>query len=530
MAIELFVLGHPRVEVDGRDLPSFQRQKLRLALLTFTAVEREASREQLVGVFWPDRPQDAARHALSQTLYEIRQELPDDPFIVDGDRIRTSDRVGVDAAALEAALAADDAATACTLYRGPFLEGAYLWRTREWEAWVDMQRARMVRLHRKARRLLLAARDAEGRLADALVTAREWVALDVDEDEAHHHLIDLLARNGRRTAALEHYESYARRLREEQDVEPLDETRVLVERIRSGGGSTEAAASRAFPIPAGASDAAAEPNDDLGPGVELIRLIGEGSVARVYLARETALRRLVALKILDPEVASDRTTRMRFAREAESAARILHPNVVPVHSIGESTTGRPFITMPYVKGGSLAERLAAWGPLEIAEAREFVCQVAAGLAAAHRLGIIHRDVRAANVLFDQDSNRCMLCDFGLAAVLEEISQSSIRLTRTGEWIGNPSCMSPEQLLGQPVGPKTDVYGLGGLAFELLAGRGPFDATTPAQVTLAHVRTPPRRITEFRDDVPDALVDLIDRCLAKRPEHRPGVNEILSELA
>jgi DNA-binding SARP family transcriptional activator len=558
MATQLFTLGLPRVEAGGNELASFQRHKLRLALLSFVGIERAVSRERTVGVFWPDRSPDAARHALSQALYEIRQDLSEDPFAAEGDRIQVSGDLWVDAAAFEAAVEGKVSDDACALYRGAFLEGVYLWRTREWEQWVDVQRARLGRLHRRARRMQLEELDATGGVEHALAAARSWAELEPLDDEAQHRVIELLVRTGQRTEALRHYDVYAQRLLEELEVEPLDETKELIELLRAGTSHGPVDADRRTAAPGKAtvkpgsatlpSDVSERPIDaagqlghsdhwphpglreDVGPQWEVVRLVGEGGMAAVYAVREVSLGRLVALKVLADDLVGQETARRRFEREAEAAARIHHPNVLAVYGVGHTRSGRPYIVMPYVKGGSLADRLQAWGPLDVDEALAMVSEIASGLAAAHRLGIVHRDVRPANVLYQQDSGRCLLCDFGIAAVLDELMPNALRLTRTGERIGNPACVSPEQLLGMPVTAKADVYALGTLAFELLTGRSPLDARTPAELIVAHARAEPQRVNRFRPDVPDAVVDLIDRCLAKRPEHRPGIDEILAAIS
>jgi serine/threonine-protein kinase len=401
-------------------------------------------------------------------------------------------------------------------------------------------------LHRKARKTLAARLSGDD--AALLAMAREWVDIDPLDDDANLALVDGLVRSGRRTEALRLYDRYAERLRRELDVEPLDELRELVERVRTGdhpalqapGSASSDPGQDGGPAPESGSEAepaapasgAIDPADGavLHPTLDVIRLIGRGAVGSVYLAREIELRRLVAVKVLSAELATDPTARRRFERDAEAAARIHHPNVVPVYRIGRTSSGAPFIAMPWVNGGSLAARLAAWGPFELDDALRATADVAAGVMAAHRIHIIHRDVRPANVLYEQETGRNLLCDFGIATVVDEVAGGWERLTRTGEWIGNPSCISPEQLLGQPVSEKTDVYGLGTLAYELLAGRGPFDATHPAEFAVAHVRTPPHRLDDFATGVPDRIVALIHRCLAKRPEHRPGLDEVVSAVS
>lgn len=543
--VRLHTLPQLRVEVDGVEVASFQRQKLCAALLTFIAVERSVTRARAIGTFWPDRRDESARHALSQTLYEIRQDLPTDPFVAKGDRIRSCDALWVDIVALEAALEAGDAREACRLCRGPFLSNTWLWRTNEWDQWVHVQQVRVAKLNRTARRQLMAELSAPDRVTEALAAARDWVESDPTDDEANHLLIELLGLTGQRTEALRHYDAYARLVRHELEVEPLDDTQNLVEAIRTGrletrtqplhspGPEPAVPTPGTAPPPPAAADARSPDADpvvtELAGHVEVVRLIGTGSVARVYIAREKALGRLVAVKVLSEELARDRTARLRFEREARAAARIHHPNVVPVYWVAQTTSGRPFIAMPYIRGGSLADRISVWGRLDLDEARNVIRQVATALAEAHRLGVVHRDVRPANVLYEQEAARCMLCDFGLATILDEVATSFVRLTKTGEITGNPSCISPEQLLGHPVSEKTDIYGLGCLAFEVLTGRAPFDVESAAGFTTAHVRERPHRTSDFRDDVPPALDDLIDRCLAKRPELRPGVAEVIAGL-
>jgi eukaryotic-like serine/threonine-protein kinase len=252
-------------------------------------------------------------------------------------------------------------------------------------------------------------------------------------------------------------------------------------------------------------------------------------MARVYLAREPVLGRLVAIKVLTERYAGDRTAQLRFEREARAAARIQHPFVATVFRVGRLGNGLPYLVMPYVSGGSLEDRLAASGRLPLPVARRYVGQVAAGLAAAHRLGIVHRDVRPANLLHDREADRVLLADFGVAAVLETGSEQALRLTRPGERLGSPAYASPEQLRGDPVTERADVYSLGVVAFELLTGRLPFDAANALQMTAAHVRLAPHRVSHYVPDVDPALDDLVGHCLNKRPEQRPFAADVADAL-
>ncbi|HEX9887186.1 MAG TPA: serine/threonine-protein kinase [Longimicrobiales bacterium] len=275
--------------------------------------------------------------------------------------------------------------------------------------------------------------------------------------------------------------------------------------------------------------AAQETIPDLPEGLEGIRALGEGSMARVFLARQTDLGRLVAVKILRPELAVDEVARKRFEREARSAASLSHPNVVPVYRFGRLEGGAPFLVMAHIKGRTLADRIAAEGRLSEEDARRVIAEVASALSSAHRNGFVHRDVRPGNVLFDDESGRAMLSDFGIAGVLDEESAESGRLTQTGQVLGNPRYASPEQLAGHTVTAQADVYSLAVTAYETLTGEGPFDASGRREWTTAHLREEPRDLRDLLPGVDPSLADLLKRCLAKEPAHRPTVDDVVKRL-
>lgn len=277
-------------------------------------------------------------------------------------------------------------------------------------------------------------------------------------------------------------------------------------------------------------DSGSDLRDELEPDVQIVRPLGRSPVASVYLGREAALRRLVAVKVLAPELAEDPTARLRFEREAQAAAAISHPNVVEVHRVGRLADATPYLVMQYVKGTSLADRLAAEGALSVDETRRLLAQVASALAAAHKQGIVHRDVRPGNILYEEETGRVLLTDFGIAAVLVTGDREPLpRLTRTGEMIGDPSYMSPEQLGGLGATERSDVYNLGLVAFELLTGRSPYEASSPGEFAAAHQHDTPLRVADLRPDVDAGLDALLARCLAKKPEHRPSASSFLSRL-
>jgi serine/threonine protein kinase len=270
--------------------------------------------------------------------------------------------------------------------------------------------------------------------------------------------------------------------------------------------------------------------EELKPELEVVKRLGRGSMSNVYLGREVQLKRLVAIKVLSPRLARDQQARLRFEREAQSVASLTHPNIVGIHRVGRLSNDLPFIVMQYVQGRTVEDLLKARGPMDIEEARRVLSEVASAVAAAHQRGIVHRDIRPGNVLYEEGSGRALLTDFGIAAILAsgEGGQSA-RLTKTGELVGNPAYMSPEQLLGEDLSERSDVYALGLLGYELLTGRSAFDASSRREMITAHIQQEPRKLSELRPEVGADLEELLARCLAKEPEHRPNAGDIADRL-
>jgi hypothetical protein len=265
----------------------------------------------------------------------------------------------------------------------------------------------------------------------------------------------------------------------------------------------------------------------LEPSFVLVRRIGAGGMGIVFLARDPALKRLVAVKVMAPDRAVDDEARARFQREAEAVAKIAHPNVVAIYSVGELANGIPYLVMQYVEGRSMAERLKEEGPLEVPEAKAIIGQVASALGAAHAKGVIHRDIKAANILWDDASGRALVSDFGIASLVERESEGDpMQLTQTGVAVGTPQFMSPEQLLAERVSEKTDVYSLGLLSYELLAREGPFPhMSSPNQLIVAHLRDAPRPISALRADIDPGFEALLGSCLEKDPHARPDAADV-----
>jgi eukaryotic-like serine/threonine-protein kinase len=269
---------------------------------------------------------------------------------------------------------------------------------------------------------------------------------------------------------------------------------------------------------------------ELSPDLEIIRRVGRGSHATVYLAREPALKRLVAVKVLRPDLAGDLVLPRRFEREAQSAASIAHPNVTPIYRVGRLHSGVPYIVMEYIDGRTLADTLAAGGPLPLEKAHTVLASIASALAAAHAHGIVHRDVRPGNVFVEASTGRAVLADFGIAGLVESGDSTSTRLTAVGHRLGDMRYLSPEQVNGEPATVQSDVYSFGILAYETLTGRGPYEASNAQQIMVAHVRQEPRPLADLRPDIDPGMAAIIQRCLNKDPNHRPRSEELAAQLA
>lgn len=256
----------------------------------------------------------------------------------------------------------------------------------------------------------------------------------------------------------------------------------------------------------------------------LLREIGRGGMGVVYLAEDAQLHRRVAIKTLPPHLAADAAVRERFLREARTAAALSHPNIVPIYSAAERDAV-VYFTMGFVDGESVAERLHRHGPLAVPSALAITRQLAMALDAAHAQGVVHRDIKAENVLLD-GSGRALVTDFGIARLSE-----AQPLTATGTVLGTVQYMSPEQVTGEALDGRSDLYALGVLLFHMLTGRFPFERPSASAVLVAHVNSAPPRLHEFLPDAPDALDALVAALLEKRAGDRvPSARVLLERLA
>ncbi len=241
--------------------------------------------------------------------------------------------------------------------------------------------------------------------------------------------------------------------------------------------------------------------------------LGAGGFAVVYLVRDVPLKRKLAVKVLSPDVIASHSVLERFQREAETIAQLSHPHIVPLHFAGHRAD-LVYLAMQAVDGGNLSDRLVRDKRFSIGEAARIFAEVASALSHAHKRGVVHRDIKPENVLMDNESGRSMVTDFGIAQTIGDPS-----LTATGMMVGTPKYLSPEQVAGDRVDHRADVYALGLMAYEMLTGEAAFSGPTPTAAMLKRLAGPPEPVRALRPEVPSGLADLVSACLEPDPAQR-----------
>ena len=267
------------------------------------------------------------------------------------------------------------------------------------------------------------------------------------------------------------------------------------------------------------------PSDELGTHVatvlsanyELENEIGRGGMGIVYCARDKRLKREIAVKVLPPELSFRADIRQRFLREAETAAQLNHPNIVPIYTV-EERDNLVYFVMAYIKGDNLGQQLQQHGPMPPVEVRRILREVADALSYAHHRNVIHRDIKPDNIILDEETGRAMVTDFGIARALTDSGDS--RLTATGMAIGTPAYMSPEQSAGdQAIDGRSDLYSLGVVGYQMLCGQPPFVASNTPSMLVKHLSERPIPVDERWPDLPPDLARAVMICLEKDPADR-----------
>jgi serine/threonine protein kinase/DNA-binding SARP family transcriptional activator/tetratricopeptide (TPR) repeat protein len=498
-----------------------------LAFLTLGARRGFQRRDSLIGMFWAELDQARARSAVRQSLYRLRLFLGEGVVVTRGD-----DEVSVsetefrsDVEAFEGALDDGDRAAALSVYRGDLLEGFYVPDAPEFERWIDTRRKQLRQLASTAAWELA---DQEARLKHTGAAghwgrhARSLAPLD---ERMLQRVIKLLDQLGDRAGAVREYETFARRLADELDLEPSPETEALVEGVRA---RSDAVRPPSLASPPGSAERPGEalmrppqsvtPEPTIAAGLadryRLVKEIGTGGMATVYLARDLRHERDVAVKLMRSDLAVHMGLE-RFLHEIQIAANLTHPHIVPLYDSG-TVDGRPYYVMPYIKGESLRDRLEREGQLALGDALAIARDVGEALAHAHDHGIVHRDIKPENILLS--GGHALVADFGIARAASIAREA--RLTMAGMAMGTPLYMSPEQSVGSgEVDGRSDVYSLACVLYEMLGGEPPFVGSTAEGIARQHVHSVPRPITDLRATVPEKLALAVAQALAKTAADR-----------
>ncbi|MCI0633644.1 MAG: protein kinase [Actinobacteria bacterium] len=519
------ILGALEVSTaEGRLTLGGPKQRLVLAHLIVRA-NAVVPADVLIDEVWGEEPPDTGRSTLQSYVSHLRQLL--------GERLegRTPGYVlhihpgELDAESFEArvneakASMASDPAKAAAV----FADALELWRGPAFADLADEpslrgEIARLDELRLAATEHRVAAELAMGRHSTVVSELEALTVRYPLRERLWAHLMLALYRSGRQAQALSTYERARQVLASELGADPSPELQQLHRQVLSQDPELKG------PLTPASTPTPRPSTEDLEPGAgfaayRIEKIIGRGGMGVVYLAEHEGLRRKVALKLLATPLAKDHLFRERFVRESRLAASIDHPNVIPIYEAGEAD-GRLYIAMRYVEGTDLVTLLREKGALDNAQASRIVGQVAAALDAAHEQGLVHRDVKPANILIARQrgteaGTHAYLTDFGLT----KRSASDSGVTGTGQFVGTLDYAAPEQFRGEAADARTDVYSLGCVFFECLSGRPPFRAENAAALMFAHLMEEPPALTAVRPDLPKDIDEVAATAMAKDPEDR-----------
>ena len=522
--MEFRILGPLEVSVgDSVLLLGGPKQRALLAHLILRA-NRVVPADVLIDELWGEEPPETARATLQTYVYRLRKLLGDEriegrsggyvllarPEDIDASRFEDMVKEAKVSISTDPVGAAVNLAKALDLWRGPALADLAE------EASLRGEIVRLEELRLAATEHRISVELAMGRHTTVISELELLTSRHPMRERLWAHLMLALYRRGRHGEALGAYERAREVLASELGADPSPELQRLHGRILNHDPEL---AGEVTPRPA-----ARPSRTDLEPGSEFAgyrieRILGRGGMSVVYLAEHTGLQRRVALKVLAPQLADDARFRERFVRESRLAASVDHPNVIPIYEAGESGE-ELFIAMRYVQGRDLRSVLSEDWPLESSRAAAIVRQVAAALDAAHEQGLVHRDVKPANVLLarptgSESAEHVYLSDFGFTKRLA----SGSGLTGTGQFVGTLDYAAPEQFKGGSADGRTDVYSLGCVLFECLAGRPPFRAENDAALMYAHLQQEPPSLANERPDLPAEIAAVVAKAMAKVPAYR-----------
>jgi WD40 repeat protein/serine/threonine protein kinase/two-component SAPR family response regulator len=522
--LSLSLLGLFQACLDEQPIPGFQTRKVQALLIYLAAEPAKHPRESLMDLMWPGMPNRSARHNLRQVLYYLRAAIPElqsnqdgrqdtVPFLLTNRQtiqLNPQASVTVDVAQFESlvngvqahehlnVLTCETCLTnlekAVDIYQGDFLIDYYLDDSNAFEDWAQVTRDAYRRKVLDALELLTAAATRQGDYPKAQALAKRQLEIDDLRENAYRQLMEALALSGHREEALAVYEDCRRILAEELSMEPANRTTEMARKIQSGDLSFET------PLVQGVR------------GYELKEEIGAGAFGAIHRAYQLTVDREVAVKVIHHRYANDPEFIRRFEDEAQIVARLEHPYIVPLYDYWRDLDGA-YLVMRYLKGGSLLSALQKT-PWDVEAAGQMLDQVASALSAAHRQGVIHGDIKPANILLDEAGN-AYLSDFGIAKNLG----GARGLIAAKVVLGTPEYISPEQILNEDVGPRSDIYSLGAVLFETLTGERPFGDSSVANQIYRQLNDPLPLVSASRPDLPPQIDNVIQKATAKRPVDR-----------
>jgi DNA-binding SARP family transcriptional activator len=527
MMFRLITFGGLLLQQDGSLHLGPAAQRRRLALLAIIAASRGrgVNRERLLALLWPDSNPEAGKHSLYQAIHAIRRALGSDDVLVGSAALQLNpELIGSDVAEFEEANEQGAHERAVRLYRGPFLEGFRLEQAPEFEQWQDGERVRHGQEYTTALEALALGASKRGHHTDAVRWARRLAAADPVSTRAALGLIEALIAAGDRASALQFATVHASLVRQQLETEPDPAIESWIARLQAGevAGAQAVAATSASSRAAESEDAAvieARALDELkrvlADRYRIIRKIDERALLQSFAAQDRQDNRPVELHVLGPRLASRGNTDR--ALEALDRVAALHdPRIVPLRGSGILQGIVYFVTAP-AEGPSLRERLARERELPVSDAWSIANDLAAALAHAHGRGVRHGDLRPKHLLVGRAGIR--VAGFGILEALD-LATAGSGATTTAVTIGAPAYLSPEQLAGEVnADERSDLYSVGCILFEMLAGEPPFGGLNLATVLSRKLTQPAPSVRQLRESVPSDLDAVIARCLARSPADR-----------
>jgi WD40 repeat protein/serine/threonine protein kinase/two-component SAPR family response regulator len=518
----LSLFGQFQAILNGKPITAFRTQKVQALLIYLVAESKSAHRrERLMELLWPGMPESSARSNLRQILFHLRRTLSNSgdhgvkvPFlIVDRHTLRLNPDadITVDTAHFDAKLRLVQAHdhvellacrtceqafhAATSLFQGDFLADFYLDDSNEFEEWAEIVRQQYRHKMLDTLETLTTIALRRSAFAEARNFAEQQIEIDNLHESAYRQLMETLARSGQRAAALSHYESYKRLLMKELRMAPSTQTTALYETIHTSDLHFE------MPIVHGAR------------GYELKEEIGEGDFGIVYRAVQSTIGRDVVIKIIHHHFANNPDLIRRFESKAQTIAKLEHPHIVPLYDYWRDPYGA-YLVMRYMRGGNLLSSSLEQGPYELEQVLKMLEQVADALSAAHRRGIVHGNIKPANILMDVSGNS-YISDFSILSK----SIDETHKTNYARFVDSFDYTPPELILNEPVGPTSDIYSLGILLYEVLTGHKPFAVTKPAQKIQKHLHEPVPLIHKQHTPLSPKIDSVIQRATAKQPANR-----------